>query len=92
MGYFPHPPNGGQALLPYTRRPRYTPVQGVPLAAPQVHWGQGQGCGTLAPAAWSTEPLLVTSAAACDTASTDVAGRGTGDMSAVARPRRPACR
>ena len=29
MGYFPRPPEGGQALFPYARRTQQAPMQGA---------------------------------------------------------------
>ena len=46
MDYFQRPLEGGEALLPYARRPRRAPPQSVPLTAPQRSRPLGAGGGT----------------------------------------------
>ena len=47
MAYFPLPPEGGPALLPYARRPRQAHAQGVAQAEEQQPRRQGEGRGSV---------------------------------------------
>ena len=47
MTYFPRPPGGGPALLPYARRPRRTHVPGVARVEEQRPRRQGEGRGSV---------------------------------------------
>ena len=83
MDHFPRPPEGEQALLLNAGCLRCAPAQGVPLAAPPVHRGLGQGRGTVGAATWSTGHRPATGADACSTALASAAVPATRATSAV---------
>ena len=49
MTYFPRPPGGGPALLPYARRPRREHVPRVARVEEQRPWRHGEGRGLVGP-------------------------------------------